>query len=103
MYPLTIQSVFQKLLSWELVYCSSLFKTARVESLQVSHQCRTPERVLWCPSQGCTEPLRGGADVAGVVGGMCRVAPLHPTEPTALSSSFSSNGDGKWGLNRVNP
>lgn len=29
-------SVIQKLLFWELVYCSGLFKNARVESLQIS-------------------------------------------------------------------
>lgn len=33
------RSVIQKLLFWELVYCSGLFKHARVESLQISHHC----------------------------------------------------------------
>lgn len=63
------ESGTQKLLSCELVYCSGLFKNARVESLQISPR----HKILELPfrSKSCSCPGQGHSGAASPWWGRC--------------------------------
>lgn len=59
----------QKLLSWELVYCSALCRNARVESLQISLRHKIPE--LPFRSKSCSRPGQVHSGAASPCCGRC--------------------------------
>lgn len=88
------QSGTQKLLSWELVYCSRLFRNARVESLRISLHCKIPE--LPFGSKWCSRPGQGHSGAASPWWGRCCGCYGFPvSHRTCVVLFFNSNVDGK--------